>query len=56
MVSGSMFLNPFSNLGKVLILLPDVISFAEVDKIDDWFRGQEEQRVDNLDLYRQATG
>ena len=45
-----MFLDPFSNLGQVLVLLSDIVLLAQVDKVYDWFRGEEEERVDDFDL------
>lgn len=32
-----MFFDPFSDLGKMFVLLSDVIFFAEVDKVDNGF-------------------
>lgn len=49
-VASSMLLNPFDDLGKVLVLLADVVSLGQVDEEDDGLSGQEEQRVDNLNL------
>ena len=34
----------------MLVLLPDVVFFGEVDKVDDGFCGEEEERVDYFDL------
>lgn len=43
-------LDPFSDLGEVLVLLANVILFAEVDEEDDGLGGEQEKRVDDLDL------
>ena len=43
-------LDPFGDLGQVLVLLPDVVLLAEVDEEDDGLGGQEEQRVNDFDL------
>jgi hypothetical protein len=34
----------------VLVLLTNIVLLAEVDKEDDGFSGEEEERVDDLDL------
>lgn len=49
-IAGGVFLDPFGDFGQVFVLLADVVFFAEVDEIDDRFRGEEEQRVDYFDL------
>ena len=43
-------LHPLGDLGEVLVLLADVVAFAEVDQVDDGFGGEEEERVDYFDL------
>lgn len=45
-----MLLYPLGNFGQVLVLLADVVLFAEVDEEDDWLGGEEEEWVDDLDL------
>ena len=45
-----MFLDPFGDFGKMLVLLPNVVFLAEVDQIDDRLGGEEEERVDDFDL------
>ena len=45
-----MFLDPLGDFGKVLVLLPDVVLFAEVDEVDDGLGGEEEEGVDDFDL------
>ena len=45
-----MFFDPFGNLGKMLVLLSDIVFLAEIDEVDNWFRGKEEERIDDLDL------
>lgn len=47
-----MLLDPFGDLGEMLVLLADVVFFAEVDEVDDWFSGEEEEGVDDFDLGR----
>lgn len=46
-----MLLDPFGNLGEVLVLLPDVVTLAQVDEVDNGLRCEEEEGVDGLDLY-----
>jgi hypothetical protein len=43
-------LDPLGNLGKMLVLLSDVVLLTEVDEEYDGLRGKQEQRVDDLDL------
>jgi len=43
-------LDPLSDLGKVLVLLADVVLLAEVDEEDNGLSGKEEERIDDLDL------
>ena len=45
-----MFLDPFSNLWEMLVLLADIILFAQVDEVDHRFGGEKEERIDNFDL------
>lgn len=49
-VAGCVLLDPFGDLGEVLVLLADVVFFAEVDEVDHGLGGEEEERVDDLDL------
>ena len=42
--------HPLGDLGEVLVLLADVVAFAEVDEVDDGFGGEEEEGVDYFDL------
>ena len=42
--------DPFADFGEVLILLSEVVFLTEIDEVDDGFGGQEEERVDYLDL------
>ena len=42
--------DPFGNLRKVLVLLSDVIFFAEVDKVDDRLGTEEEERIYGFNL------
>lgn len=43
-------LDPFENLGKVLVLLTDVVLLAQVDQVDHRLSSKKEERVDDLDL------
>ena len=43
-------LDPLGNLGKMLVLLADVVLLAQVDKVYNGLSGEEEERVDVLDL------
>lgn len=43
-------LDPFSNFGKVLVLLANVIPLAKVNQVHNWLSGKEEKRINNLDL------
>ena len=36
-VAFGVLLDPFGDFGEVLVLLPDVVLFAEIDEVDDWF-------------------
>lgn len=49
-VTGRVLLDPLRDLGKILVLLADVVPLAEVDQVDDGLSREEEQRVDHLDL------
>lgn len=49
-VALGVFLHPLSDLGKVLVLLADVVLLTEVDKVDDRLCGKEEKRVDVFNL------
>ncbi len=42
--------DPFGNLGEILVLLANVVFFAEVDQIDYWLGSEEEERVNYFDL------
>lgn len=50
-----MLLNPFGHTWKILVLLADVILFAQVDEIDDWLCREKEERVDELDLEKRIS-
>lgn len=39
----------------MLVLLSDVIFLAKVDKIDNGFSAEEEERIDNFDLVDHAN-
>lgn len=49
-VAGGVFLEPFHDFGEVFVFLTEVVFFAEVDHVDYWFGGEEEERVDYFDL------
>ena len=49
-IAGCVLFDPFGNLRKVLVLLSDVIFFAEVDEVDDWLGREEEERIYGFDL------
>lgn len=49
-VSRGVCLDPLGNLGKMLVFLANVISFAQVDKVNDRLRCKKEKRIDNFDL------
>jgi hypothetical protein len=49
-VTWSVGLDPFGDLGEMLVLLADVVLLAQVDKGYDGLSGEEEERVDVLDL------
>lgn len=45
-----MCLDPFGDLGEVLVLLADIVFFGEIDEVYDGFGGEEEEGIDDLDL------
>ena len=45
--------DPFCNLRKMFVLLSDVVFLAEVDKVNDRFGGEEEERIYGFDLAHQ---
>ena len=45
-----MLLDPFHDLGQVLVLLSDVVFFTQVNEVYDWLGCEEKERVDNFDL------
>lgn len=47
-----MLLDPFGNLGQVLVLLAKVVFLAEIDQVDDGLGRQKEERVNYLNLIR----
>ena len=49
-IARCVFFDPFSDLGKMFVLLSDVIFLAEVDKVDDGFSAQKEKRIYDFDL------
>lgn len=49
--TGRVLLDPFEHLGKVLVLLANVVLLAKVDEVDNGLGSEKEERVDDLDLY-----
>lgn len=49
-VALGVLLDPLSDLGKVLVLLTDVIPLAKVDEEDNGLSGKKEKGVDDLNL------
>lgn len=49
-VTSGVLLDPLSDLGEVLVLLSEVVTLAQVDKVHNRLGGKEEERVDDLDL------
>lgn len=45
-----MFFDPFGDLGKIFILLSDVILLAEIDEVHDGFGTEEEERIYDFNL------
>lgn len=45
-----MLFDPFGNLGKMFILLSDVIFLAEIDEVDDRLGTEEEEGIYDFDL------
>jgi hypothetical protein len=45
-----MCLDPFDNLGQMLVLLADVVLLAEVNEEDNWLCREEEEWVNVFDL------
>jgi len=44
-IAGGVCLDPLCDFREVLVFLPDVVFFAEVDEVDDGFGGEEEERI-----------
>jgi len=51
-VAWGVLLDPFGNTWEMLVLLAEVILLTQVDEVDDWLGGEEEERVDDFDLLR----
>ena len=45
-----MLFHPFGNLCEVLVLLSDIVLFAEVDEVDDRLGCEQEERIDYFNL------
>lgn len=50
-VTCGVLLAPLSDLGQVLVLFPDVILLRKIDQIDDGLGAEQEERVDDLNLF-----
>ena len=50
-----MLFDPLGDFGEMLVFLSDVVFFGEVDEVDDWFGGEEEEGVYYFDLVRRAN-
>lgn len=50
-VTLGVLLDPLNNLGQVLVLLSDEVLLRQVDQEDDRLGCEEEERVDDLDLF-----
>lgn len=46
-----MLLAPLGDLGQMLVLFPDVILLRKIDQIDDGLGAEQEERVDDLNLF-----
>jgi len=55
-VAGGVFFDPFGDFGEMFVFLADVIFFAEVDEVDDWFCGEEKEGVYDFDLAFEFAG
>jgi hypothetical protein len=55
-ISRRVGLDPLGNLGEILVLLPDIVLLAEVDKVDHWLCSQKEKRVDDFHLVALTVG
>ena len=49
-------LYPLGDLGEVFVLLTYVVFFAKVDKVDNRFRGEQEERVYYFNLEIDGAG
>lgn len=49
-VAGRVGFDPLGDFGEVLVFLADVVFFAQVDEVDDWFCREEEEGVYYFDL------
>lgn len=47
---GAVGLDPFHDLGQILVLLPEIVLLGQVDEIDNGLGGEEEQGIDDFDL------
>ena len=54
-IAWSVFFDPLSDLRKMLVLLSDVILFAEIDEINNGFGAEKEERIYNLDLVNRSN-
>jgi hypothetical protein len=54
-VTLGILVDPFDNLGKMLVLLADKVLFRQVDEVDNGLGSQEEKRVDDLNLNERVS-
>ena len=50
-----MFFDPFGDFGEMLVLLPNVIFLAEIDKVDDRLGSKKEERIYRFDLVEDSN-
>lgn len=55
-VAGAVFVDPGFDLGKVFVLLADVVFFGEVDEEDYGLGGEKHEAVDDFDLVGVSEG
>ena len=45
-----MLFDPLCYFWEMFVLLTDVVLFTEIDKVNDWFGGEEEERIYDFNL------
>ena len=50
-ISRGVFLDPFGNLRQVFVLLSNVVLFAQIDQVHDRLCCEQEEWIDDLDLF-----